>query len=193
MWVVLGAGLVPSTLQNSTRAEIWALVMAIAWLTEVGCDGVVHVDSQAACDDFWFLQTHLCIPSDWNNKDMWEILLQKLIMRTGTVTVRKVSAHMDPADATSEDQRFCSAWNQVADLNAKTARLTGGTNQFCECYEALVSVHRWQTHWSYRCQQFLLDLAQFSLNDSTVQLDAVFEPEDELVSHLAVQSPNTFE
>lgn len=119
-----GAGLIPSVVHTSDRCELWAIAMALAWLTNWRCtDAVLHTDSQYAVDGCWYLQRHLLIPADWRNQDFWEQILQGLLKFDGSFCVQKVDTHRAKTSASSAQDAFLIQWNSVADTAAKAARL----------------------------------------------------------------------
>ena len=170
----VAAGFLPGVIHNSNRAEVWGLVVAVQWLTDCNSDGIIHVDSAYACGGAQFLAATLTVPCDWDNRDLWECLADSLRKHPGDVSFRKVAAHVNAE--TAEDSRSSSEayWNGVADTGAKTARLTEPDRQLRLCWEQLQSVHKWQLHWTMRCQDFLLSLGErsFELNSESPCIDA---------------------
>ena len=156
--------MLPGLCHSSSRAEIWALVMAVQWLLDYQVDGVIHVDSLYACRGAQFLQRTLVLPSDWCDRDLWAELLTRLREHHGVVRFRKVTAHLTVTEQMSEVEIFEVKWNSVADTNAKVARLSGLPPRLADVHTSLVNVQSWQKHWTLRCQNFLLELAQHSFN-----------------------------
>eukprot|EP00435_Cladocopium_sp_Y103_P055110 s1486_g18.t1 len=190
----VGAGLLPGCVHNSNRSEIWALAMAIQWLLDHHCSGILYTDSQYVADGFNFLCQSFAVPSDWTDRDMWDALLQRLQLHCGTLTLIKVSAHQVPCSADPQCA-FETYWNSVADVSAKAARLSSCPAELAQIRRSLLSVHKWQCFWTRRSQAFLLELATFSVqfcSDASVRQPSQLEPEDELISFLTAtpNSPN---
>ena len=157
---VVGAGLQPTMMHTSDRCEVWAIAMALCWLSHWKCDdAVVHTDSQYALDGCQILQQCRSIPANWCNQDLWEYVLQCLSLYDGIFTVKKVAAHKKLSDASSSVDAFCTFWNSVAGKSAKTARLSGFSCSQNEVFHAFHNSNIWQSFWSRRCQEFLLALA----------------------------------
>ena len=143
----------------------WFWFAATQWLGDYAADGIIHVDSQYALDGGLFLQRSLTVPSDWSDRDLWIMLLDRLRQHRGSLIFRKVDAHLSvTADIMSDDLRFATIWNGAADTNAKIARLTALSPELAGVHRSLSRVHEWQKFWTSRCQTFLLEPAQLSLS-----------------------------
>lgn len=181
----VGAGLLPGCLHNSHRSEIWAMVMAIQWLVDFQRSGHLYTDSQSAAEGLEFLLQHLAVPSDWSDRDLWDHLLQRLLMHEGTLQVTKVKAHQTLDSGTQS--AFQTRWNAVADTSAKAARASGGTSELVAIRSRLFSIHAWQLHWTRRSQDFLLAMAVHGvqMKDEHERHSISHDPEDELVCCLS--------
>eukprot|EP00435_Cladocopium_sp_Y103_P045983 s2801_g13.t1 len=189
----VGAGLLPSPLQTSNRSEVWALTMAIQWLIDFHCDGHIHTDSQYAADGFWFLVKSYAVPSDWQDRDLWDALLQRIQIQAGVLQVIKVRAHLSLTGSTTAQSSYDTYWNAVADTGAKTARLSCCPVELANVRKKLLSINQWQIFWTRRSQEFLLELAlhhvQFQSTSDAGQV-VQWDPEDELVCILSDAAPN---
>ena len=188
----LGVGLLPGVLHNSNRSEVWAIAMAIQWLLDYGCDGMIFTDSSYAMKGCMFLQQHLRVPSDWVDRDLWIEILKRLQILSTALTFRKVAAHRAPTSGVDDLDNDIIHWNSIADTSAKVARSSGLPERLSQVYCHLKRYHQWQAHWAKRCQMFLLSLALQSLSgsDSTEPYRVEAELEDEFVCEGSICSPN---
>lgn len=187
----VAVGLLPGCLQTSNRSEVWALVMATQWLIDFHCDGCIYSDSKYAVDGFLFLVQQLAVPGDWADRDLWDELLQRLLIHDGNLEIRKVKAHL--AKTSPEQTAYETHWNAVADTCAKAARLSCSSHELSAIRARLISVHCWQLYWTRRSQEYLLALALHCVqrrSEVEVRQSVQGDPEDELVCYLSNTAPN---
>lgn len=176
----VASGLLPGLKQTINRAELWACIAACHWLIHFQCEGVLFIDSAYTCDGANFLLEHMFVPTDWDNRDLWNRLLECLQLALA-VSFRKVRAHMDEAQLTDPMAQALTEFNGLVDTNAKIALQTFGNHTLRTTHRSLVNVNNWHRFWADRCQRFLLSLADESfqsLRDDDVNLN---DEEDEFV------------
>ena len=191
----VASGLQPSCVHSSNRSELWAFTMAVQWLIDHGCSGRIHSDSQYVLDGYSFLAEALKVPSDWSDRDLWDQLLQRLMVLPGILEVKKVRAHLPLGDSRETQSDFETYWNAVADTNAKGARISARPAPLAEVFQRLASIHSWQVFWTKRCQEFLLALALHDVQTcEAYSRPEQLEPEDEFICVLqdAVPNPRIF-
>ena len=164
--VVLQSGLLPGMLQNNARAELYAVIVAMAWCRFHACSAIVYTDCAYVKDGYDYLCRHGAVPSAWKDEDLWELVLQLLASLDGIVTLIKTSAHVDVAalvDVADSDLVWQAHWNEAADVAAKSARMNAGTAGFRKLYDELCVQHLHNRNCSRRFQLFLLALAKKAL------------------------------
>eukprot|EP00438_Fugacium_kawagutii_P008244 Skav226263 [mRNA] locus=scaffold2708:168741:173468:+ [translate_table: standard] len=184
----LALGLLPGIGQSNNRAELFAVIMGVHWLIVYGCThGSISTDSQYVYDGYQFLAVHFSVPTDWDDRDLWDELLIRIQIYTGSLELRKLRAHLSLTDSSSEQDPFDTYWNSIADLNAKVARINERPAALASVYQSLVRTFEWHSFWCKRCQEYLMSLAQHSLKgpDVSVQIFGQ-EPEEEFVSMATV-------
>lgn len=190
------------TAEPSQNLSLGSWTLASATMEVVG-SGLVPVHSKRAhaqrfCTGTGRSVAYGCWPqwgrACWLQGCLWRLLLFAPETDTfiGRIAVRKVAAHMDVALAGP-------FWSFLLQMEP---------NRWLECQNC--PDHWWYTSasWVPPCfdlcspmakflgkemSTILLDLAQSSLEDPSVQnVDTVFEPEDELLSHLSSHVPNSY-
>eukprot|EP00438_Fugacium_kawagutii_P029374 Skav202092 [mRNA] locus=scaffold513:196764:199222:- [translate_table: standard] len=157
----LASGILPGFFQTINRAELFAVIQAIRWLISVNCHGTVYTDSGYVYAGLTHLLRSPSVPVEWRHQDLWDLLLQTLVMLRTDFDIVKVKAHQTEDPLTAYDS-WLRYWNEVADRNAKLAAATFAGVQLRETHASLLSVHSWQSYWSVRCQQFLIALGAAS-------------------------------
>ena len=187
----VGSGIVPSHYHTSDRSEVWAFAMALRWLIHWKCsNAIIHTDSQYVHDCGLCLLKTGAVPSDWANQDLWHVVCQNLIEYQGCLQLRKVAAHCVLRADMSFDEQEHVRWNELADTNAKIARLTGLSSFQNDLYLRYQRCQAWQTHWARRCQEFLLALAIHGLRGTDVLALTTEDLEDEFVFPEDPVTPN---
>ena len=160
---LIGAGVLPSMWQNIDRAELWAILQVLRWARDSHSRCCVWTDSNYALQGMCYLLDHLCVPQFWRNQDLWSVALELVLQLPDRIRLRKVEAHVKMTLEMSEDKRWMTQWNAVADSAAKRVLIHGLPEPVRKAYDDLIVMHSQQMHDAGRYQRFLLALAERGL------------------------------
>ena len=162
----LAAGILPGIRQTINRAELWAAVVAVSWAAHFQVVAELWSDSQYVVDGFCFLLHLLLVPEEWQNRDLWLLLLEALRRCSSLPSIHKVAAHRKVDEVESSFLKWCAYYNGMADSNAKAAVLLPFDPLLPDLYSNLCREQQRACHAAVRQQEFLLALAKRGLDGS---------------------------
>ena len=119
----IAAGPLPGLAQNSDRAELYAILLAVQWATLRHQPSVIWTDSAYAATGLHRLLTHIADVPKQSNCDLWLQLQSTLKDATVSIRVQHIAAHRDPAVQPTELDIWTATWNGRADRAAARAHI----------------------------------------------------------------------
>ena len=161
---IVAQGCLAGLIQTINRAEVQAVLAALRWKLHTHCAIRLWTDSTYVLTNMQHLRRSLQVPEHWNNKDLWQEMLQLIYaIDWRTCSLHKVAAHLDPAQTQSPYEDWLLRGNRQADSAAKRCNHDRGSH-FEELLQSLCQRQE-QLHRLGRSQRsFLLDVSRLDLD-----------------------------
>ena len=165
------SGLLPGMQQTINRAELFGVIVAVQWTSHFGVCSELWSDSQYVVDGYEDLLLHSAVPHEWENGDLWAVLLEWMRRCASVPAIHKVRAHQILCSSMTQLDQWKTYYNQMADTNAKLSISYPASMAVQRSWELLCKEHDFQTTLTRRFRSFLLALAKQGLS-SDVPADA---------------------
>ena len=117
----ISAGPLRGIQQCIMRAEVTAILSAVAWVAKYTGDLHLWVDNQNAVDHLRELLLGTGDPEKFEHSDLWRQIATLVHFSMANIHVHKVASHVDVQDSTGPLDDFTKKWNDLADFQAKLA------------------------------------------------------------------------
>ena len=128
-WAVISAdeddivcsGWTPGLIQSVPRAETWALLAAVRWVSNEKGNAHIWIDNQGVVEVGRSLISGFDLPDEVENEDLWRQVELEVHHCGCNLWLHKTPSHLHPDDCCSELESWCAFFNDRADAAARWA------------------------------------------------------------------------